>query len=258
MLPLRSWPKPSAALAQKPSHAFGSCRAAHPDPSVYRNPQWGGVHEPRCPVFWCTQVPKTCALPGPAAPGIALRTSQGLSPAGPAHLCTRCRTQGHSCQADFLAKLLAQLCVWINYEICMSFTELQSNQSTLSGEELERGSALDCIKLRASTRLLNPALWGPQSLVSSGCGGRYPVVSSGKPGQGRWHCHCPQLQCCQVLGWERWQRIPGEALSNFSNLTQSSSYSPWGTYSPGEMSQPAVLAASPSVQPEWLRLPRAS
>lgn len=145
----------------------------------------GGVREPHCPVFWCTPVPRTCALPGPAAPGIALRTSQGLSPAGPAHLCARCRTQGHSCQAGFLAKLLAQLCVWINYEICMSFTELQSNQSTLSGEELERGSALDCIKLRASTRLLNPSLWGPQSLVSSGCGGRYPCgeLWKARPGQ---------------------------------------------------------------------------
>lgn len=155
------------------------------------------------------------SLPSPAAPGIAPGPSiPGAFPAVrqvwrvQPHLCARCRMWGHSCQAGFLAKLLARLCVWINYEICMSFTELQSNQSTLSGGELERGSALDCSKPRASTGLLNLSPWAPKRPVSSGCGGRYLLVSSGKPSRGPFPT----------------PPSPGE--------WRSSGYLPWGTYSP--------------------------
>lgn len=55
----------------------------------------------------------------------------------------------------------------INYEICLRFTELQSNQSTLSGEELERGSTSDCGKPEVSTGLLNLSPWPPKRPVSS-------------------------------------------------------------------------------------------
>lgn len=136
----------------------------------------------------------------------------------------------------------------------MSFTELQSNRSTLSRGELERSSALDCIKPRASTRLLNLSLWGPKSLVSSERGGTYLVASPARAGV---------TQDPTVSGCGAARPWVGEVAVNSQGGTFQTppragrvaklKLLVLGYLQPREMSQPAELAVSPSTaQPELL------
>lgn len=84
--------------------------------------------------------PRTHGVPSPAAPGILPHPSRGFPQQDlqswliQPRLCTCYRMQECSSQAGFLAKLFSQLCIWVNYEICISFTELQRTKAPFQEE----------------------------------------------------------------------------------------------------------------------------